>query len=66
MLSNFASRTTSVNQIVHKLFSIMLKTYFCKLVLGSSLNLDQTTAAQFSGLSTSIIIKNKIRILSFG
>ncbi len=34
----------------------MLKTYFCKQVLGFSLNLDQTITEQFSGLPISIII----------
>ncbi len=35
----------------------MLKTYFCELVLGFSLSLDQTTAVQFYGLSISVIIR---------
>ncbi len=41
----------------------MLKTYFCKLVPGFSLNLDQTTAVIFSGLSGSIIIKKKLNFV---
>ncbi len=40
----------------------MLKTYFCELVLGFLLSLDQTTAVILSGLSRSIIIK---KILNF-
>ncbi len=34
ILSNFASGTNAVHQIVHKIFTNMLKTYFCKLVPG--------------------------------
>ncbi len=41
----------------------MLKTYFCKLVSGFSLNLDQTTAVIFSGISGSIIIKKKLKFV---
>ncbi len=37
----------------------MLKTYFCELVSGFLLNLDQTTAVIISGLSISIIIETK-------
>ncbi len=40
----------------------MLKTYFCELVLGFLLNLDQTTTEQFSGLSRSMIIKKNLII----
>ncbi len=38
----------------------MFKTYFCELVSGFSLNLDQTTAVIFSGLSRSIIIEKNL------
>ena len=41
----------------------MLKTYFCELVLGFMLNLDQTTAVQFSGLSRLIIIKKMLNFV---
>ncbi len=41
----------------------MLKTYFCELVPGFSLNLDQTTAGIFSGLSRSIIIEKKLNFV---
>ncbi len=37
----------------------MLKTYFCELVSGFFLNLNQTTAVIISGLSRSIIIEKK-------
>ncbi len=36
-----------------------VKTYFCELVSGFFLNLDQTTAVIISGLSRSIIIEKK-------
>ncbi len=38
----------------------MWKTYFCELVSGFLLNLDQTTAVIFSGLSRSIIIEKML------
>ncbi len=37
----------------------MSKTYFCELVSGFFLNLNQTTAVIISGLSRSIIIEKK-------
>ncbi len=37
----------------------MSKTYFCKLVSGFFLNLNQTTLVIISGLSRSIIIEKK-------
>ncbi len=37
----------------------MSKTYFCELVSGFFLNLDQTTAVIIYGLSRSIIIEKK-------
>ncbi len=37
----------------------MSKTYFCELVSGFLLKLDQTTAVIIYGLSRSIIIKKK-------
>ncbi len=37
----------------------MLKTYFCELVSGFFLNLNQTTLVIISGLSRSIIIEKK-------
>ncbi len=43
----------------------MSKTYFCKLVSGFFLNLNQTTAVIIYKLSKSIIIKIS-GILSFG
>ncbi len=41
----------------------MLKTYFCELVSGFLLNLDQTTAVIFSGLSRSIIIEKMLNFV---
>ncbi len=40
----------------------MSKTYFCKLVSGFFLNLNQTTLVIISGLSRSIIIGKKVEI----
>ncbi len=41
----------------------MSKTYFCELVSGFLINLDQTTAVIFSGLSRSIIIKKMLNFV---
>ncbi len=42
-MNNFASRTiVSINRSLN--IQIMWKTYFCELVSGFLLNLDQTTA----------------------
>ncbi len=41
----------------------MSKTYFCELVSGFLLNLDQTTAVIFSGLSRSIIIEKMLNFV---
>ncbi len=41
----------------------MSKTYFCELVSGFLLNLDQTTAVIFSGHSISIIIEKMLNFV---
>ncbi len=41
----------------------MSKTYFCKLVSGFFLNLNQTTLVIISGLSRSIIIEKKLKFV---
>ncbi len=43
----------------------MSKTYFCELVSGFFLSLDQTTAVIISGHSRSIIIEKKVKICPF-
>ena len=63
ILNNFASRTITVSQIVHELFTNMLKTYFCELVLGFSPDQNQTTAVIFCGLSRSIIIEKMLNFV---
>ncbi len=40
----------------------MSKTYFCELVSGFFLNLDQTTVVIIYGCSRSIIIEKKVEI----
>ncbi len=49
ILNNFVSGSTSINQSVIEIFSIMFKIYFCELVLGFLPNRNQTTAEMFSG-----------------
>lgn len=62
ILNNFASSTTGVNWIVSLNICDYLKNLLRELVLGFSLNLDKTTAAQFSALSRSIIIKKRVEL----
>ncbi len=63
ILNNFVSGSTSINQIVHLIFTNMSKTYFCELVSGFFLNLNQTTAVIISGLSRSIIIEKNLNFV---
>ncbi len=51
ILNNFASWTNAVNQIVNSILINMSKTYFCELVSGFFLNLDQTTVVIIYGRS---------------
>ncbi len=62
ILNNFVSGSTSINQSVISIFSIMFKTYFCELVLGFLPDRNQTTAEMFSGKWISIIIEKKVEI----
>ncbi len=62
ILNNFVSGSTFINQSVIEIFSIMFKTYFCKLFLGFSPDRNKTTAEMFSGKWLSIIIEKKVEI----